>query len=172
MSKFFLRFSAGFLTFTLGLAGSFLFNQLTSVIEGWIEGPEPVLIEPCAAAFGAQANQRTMIQNCGRLVVQIGNDRRLWLNGHEIGSLDDVDRLVTTLNQIFARRTEDHVYRAGFELNSTVPAEQLIEKTVLISAPRRVSFGEVSDLIDVIRMTGAKPIGLGPEGIATVAEIP
>src|SRR6202043_3000346 len=102
--------------------------------------------EPCATALAEQQSLLPAIQNCGLITVRIRNDRRLELNGEAMGSLDDVNRLVATLNMVFAQRVEERAYRTGFELDSKVPAEDRIEKTVLIEAPRRISYGEVSDL--------------------------
>ena len=164
MRKFILRCGAMFLTFTIGLAGNFLFNGLGSVVECWIETPEPVLEEPCATVLVAQTPAIPFGRNCSLLVVKIGNDRSITLHGEEMGSLEDTSRLVATLNRVFKWRAEAHAYKAGIDLNSEIPEEERIEKTVLIQAPRRLSYGDVSDLIEVIRTTGAKPIGLATEG--------
>lgn len=164
MRTFILRFGAAFLTFILGLAGNFLFNDLSSVVERWIETPEPVLVEPCANALATQLGAIPLARNCGLIVVRIRYDRSLKVNSEELGSLDDPSRLVARLNELFRGRVAARAYRTGFESDSDVPAEERIEKTVLITAPRWISYGEVSDLVDAISATGAKPIGLFREG--------
>lgn len=164
MRKFILGFGAMFLTFTLGLAGNFIFNGLGSGVERWFETPEPVLEEPCATALAAEPEPNPLITHCGLLVIQIDNDRRLKLYGEEMGSLDDPSLLVRTLERVFTERTAARAYKAGFELNSDICEAERIEKTVLIRASRQISYGDVSDLIDGVRGTGAKPIGLVTKG--------
>ena len=167
MHKFVLRIGVMFLTFTLSLAGNFLLNRLATVIEEWFEA-EPLLEEPCAFALTARPAPMPPVPNCGLLFVQVGNDRSVTLNGRQMGTLYNTSRLVATLNEVFTGRIEARAYRPGFELNADDPAEERIERTVLIKAPRWVSYGEVSDLIGEIRATGAKPIGLISEEPATI----
>ena len=164
MNNLILRCGTMLLTFTLGLAGNFLLNGLGSLVERWIETPEPVLQEPYATVV-AQPEVNPFVQNCGLLVVKVGNDRSLWLRNEWMGSLDNPIRLTAKLNDVFARRAEGRVYRSGLELNSDVPEEERIEKTVLIEAPRWLSYGDLSDLIEEIRATGAQPIGLATVGL-------
>ena len=164
MSKFILRFGTILLTFTIGVAGNTLWNSLGSVVERWIETPEPVLEEPCGTFLAEQQRLMPMMHSCGLLVVTIQNDGSITLYGEGMGTLGNTSKLVATLNAVFTRRAELRAYRPGVELNSDIPEEERIEKTVLIKAPRWLSYGEVSDLIDVIRATSAKPIGLVTEG--------
>jgi hypothetical protein len=164
MNKFILRGGSMFLAFTIGLGGTFLIN---AVVERWIATPEPVLEEPCALVLAQQQRLMPSMGNCGLLMVEVGNDRSLWLRGERQGNLDDPSSLLAKLSLVFKWRSEAHAYRPGFELNSDVPEEDRIEKTVLVKAPRSISYGEVSDLIDVIRTTGAEPIGLVTDGVFT-----
>lgn len=161
MSEFILRFGAIFLTFTIGLASNSLIND---AVERWIESPEPVLEELGAPVQPMLPATIPLVRNCRLLVVKIGNDRSITLNGEEMGSLDNTSRLVATFKRVFTWRVEARAYRAGLELSSDVPEEERVEKTVLIKAPRWLSYGEVSDLIDVIIATGAEPIGVVTEG--------
>lgn len=148
------------LTFALGLAGDFLFNGLGSVVERWVETPAPVLQDVCGTTRAPEFDFNLAAPNCGLLVVTIGSDRRLWLRGEEVGSLENTSKLIAKLEGVFQWRSEAHTYRAGFEFNDEVAEADRIEKTVLIRANPSVSFGELSGLIDVLRTTGARPIGL------------
>ena len=107
MGKLSLRFGLMVLTFTLGLAGNFLFNALVgSVVERWLESTEPVLEEPCAAAFVAQPHANSPISNRGLVILQSGADKRLKFRGEEIGSLGNATALVAKLNSGFAWRVQ------------------------------------------------------------------
>jgi len=41
-----------------------------------------------------------------------------------------------------------------------LPDEDRIERTVFIKAPRSISYGEVTRVIDGVKGAGAKPLGL------------
>jgi hypothetical protein len=167
MSKFALRFGAVFLTFIIGLASNFLIN---GVVERWIQTSEPVLEEPCATTLGELQRPMPPQRNCGLLVVEVGADRSLWLRGEWLGSLDNPRPLVARLTDVFGLRNQAPLYRVEFELNSQVPEEERIERIVLVRSNRSISYGEVSDLIEVIRATGAKPIGLVSEGVFAIGQ--
>jgi biopolymer transport protein ExbD len=164
MNNLILRAGTFFLTFTFGLAGNFLINGLGSLVERWMETPEPVLE---ATDLSVQPLQSPFVSNCDPLVVVVGNDRSLWLNREWMGNLDNPSGLVAKLNEVFTRRAEARAYRPGFELNLAVPEWQRIERTVFIKAPRGLSYGEVSDLIDEVKTTGAEPIGLVTNRLST-----
>jgi len=163
MNRFMLRFGVMFLTSIFGLATNFLLDGLGSAVDRWIENPQPVLEEPCVTALAVQPKLIPGAISCGLLVVTVDNNRRLSLRGLELGSLDDLRELQATLISIFAQRAAFRAYRPGLDLNSDIPEDERIEKTVLIKAPRSLSYGEVCDLIAVVKATGASPIGLVTE---------
>ena len=98
--------------------------------------------------------------SCGHLVVSVSVDGVLDLNTMSMGTLNDTSALTATLRAIFERRKELRVYPDSLELSSGVPESRQIEKTVYIKAPRSMSYGEVADLIEVIKAAGADRIGL------------
>jgi biopolymer transport protein ExbD len=108
---------------------------------------EPRLISPAIA-------------NCGQLVVTINADGTLYLNQDRKGTLDSPNELMDRVEAIFRARAEVHAYKAGMEATSQVPEEQRIEKTVYIKAERSLRYGEVVELIELLKQTGANPIGL------------
>jgi hypothetical protein len=148
------------LTFALGLAGDFMFNGLGSAVERWVGTPAPVLQDVCGTTRAPEFDFNLAASNCGLLVVTIGSDRRLWLRGEEVGSLENTGKLIAELESVFQWRSQAHVYRDGFEYNDGIAEADRIERTVLIRANPSVSFGDLSRLIDVLRTTGARPIGL------------
>ncbi|HEY3581136.1 MAG TPA: biopolymer transporter ExbD [Pyrinomonadaceae bacterium] len=99
--------------------------------------------------------------NDNTLVVTIEPDRTLRLNTlTDVGTVDDVSKLNQKLVALFAERTRNKVYRAEMLDRLDVPEALRIEKTVFIKAPRGIRYGEVMQVIDGLKGTGAEPIGL------------
>jgi biopolymer transport protein TolR len=99
--------------------------------------------------------------NDNTLVVTINPDRTLKLNGMtDMGTLDDVSKLATRLVSLFDERTRNRAYRHDMLTRIDVPDRLRIERTVFIKAPRSIAYGEVARLIDVVKGTGAEPVGL------------
>ena len=95
------------------------------------------------------------------LVVTIESDRTLKLNGlSEMGTVDDLSPLSAKLTWLFAERLKNHAYRADMVGRVDLPEHVRIEKTVFIRAPRSITYGEVTRVLDGLKGTGAEPIGL------------
>jgi biopolymer transport protein ExbD len=95
------------------------------------------------------------------LVVTIEPDRTLRLNAlTDMGTVDDLSKLSSTLVSLFAERTKNRVYRDDMLDRFDVPEQMRIEKTVFIKAPRGMPYGEVVRVMDGLKGTGADPIGL------------
>jgi biopolymer transport protein ExbD len=164
MRRFILRLSVMMVAFVLGVGANALVDRgLGSVVERWTDDPKSFLGQLSITLLAEEPRFNPRLNYCGLLVVGITNDRNLYLNRQEMGSLDDPSELVAKLNEIFRHRTELRLYRDGLDLNSATPDDERIEKTVFIKASRGLSYGEVSDLIGVVKGTGANPIGLVTE---------
>jgi biopolymer transport protein ExbD len=99
--------------------------------------------------------------NANTLVVTIEPDRTLRLNAlTDMGTVDDVSKLSQKLVALFEERTRNKVYRAEMLDRLDVPEALRIEKTVFIKAPRGMPYGEVMQVMDGLKGTGAEPIGL------------
>ena len=95
------------------------------------------------------------------LVVTIEADRTLKLNGlTDMGTVDEPLKLVQTLADLFQQRTRNRVYREEMLTRTDLPERLRIQKTVFIKAPRSISYGEVTKIIDSVKGAGADPIGL------------
>ena len=95
------------------------------------------------------------------LVVTIENDRRLKLNQlDDMGTVDEPQKLVRTLTNLFQERLRNHAYRDDLITRTDLPERFRIEKTVFVRAPRSIPYGEVTKVVDVIKGAGADPIGL------------
>jgi biopolymer transport protein ExbD len=99
--------------------------------------------------------------NINTLVVTIETDRTLKLNQTpDMGTVDNLSPLTSTLVKLFEERTRNRAYRAGMATRLDLPEDQRIEKTVFIKAPRGIRSGEVARVLDGLKATGADPIGL------------
>jgi biopolymer transport protein ExbD len=95
------------------------------------------------------------------LVVSIQPDRKLKLNHDvDLGTIDDMSKLTTTLVALFNERTQNHAYRYEMLTRLDLPEDVRIEKTVFIKGPRSLPYGEVAKVIDGLKGAGASPIGL------------
>lgn len=98
------------------------------------------------------------------LIVEIDRDLRLRLiRGIETvaeGEVGDPRGVTARLAAEFAERRSRGSWRADAEHRTELPADERIEKTVFIRAPRSVPYGAVAKTIDGIRGAGASPIGL------------
>jgi biopolymer transport protein ExbD len=97
--------------------------------------------------------------NCRQLVVSVTADGLLNLNTVPMGTLKDTTVLTSKLRTVFEQRERMHLYESP-ELCLKNPAYRQIEKTVCIKAPRSMSYGEVADLIAVVKEAGGNPVGL------------
>ena len=105
---------------------------------------------------------KKVMANIHTLLVTIQPDRTLKLNGlrDDMGSVEDTSKLSLFLVSLFQQRKINRVYRAEMATRVDVPEEYRIEKTVFIKAPRSISYGEVTKVIDGLKGAGAEPVGL------------
>jgi len=104
--------------------------------------------------------KQNLRHSCGYLVVSVPSDGTLYLGREELGSLDDTSILTATIRTIFERREQLQLYAPAPDLSLAVPKDRQIEKTVYIKAARSLSYGEIADLVSVIKEAGAAPIEL------------
>ncbi len=95
------------------------------------------------------------------LVVTINPDRTLMLNHTSgMGTVDDLSPLVKELRSVFDLRLKNRAYRHDMIARLDLPESQRIEKTIFIKAPRSLTYGEVTRVMDGLKGAGADPIGL------------
>lgn len=93
-------------------------------------------------------------QNPNSLIVHLSADGRIRLNLDDVGSVTDLTLLGQKLGSIFDHRTRNGILREG---------TSEIERTVFVSAPRSLAYGQVISVIDAVAAAGAEPVGLLPE---------
>ena len=95
------------------------------------------------------------------LIVALENDSSLRLNTEKnVGTSEDVEKLIERLKSVFRERKENMVYSENAASDANLSEDEKIEKTVFIKAPRAADYGEVAKVIDAVKLSGANPISL------------
>jgi biopolymer transport protein ExbD len=145
MARFVLHLSVAIVTLGFGLATNVLVNQL---VDQYVNSSLPDLETPVASrwyAFGLEP-----CDDHKPVVVSIDVDRKVYLGRFQAGSLDDTSLLRNRLTNSSQWLLQHCV--SGGDLNSTTESEC---SSVYIKVPRFVSFNDLSDLLDAIKVTGA-----------------
>src|ERR1035437_3061563 len=100
------------------------------------------------------------IQNPKTLVVTIGIDRTLTINSESAGTVNDPNRLITRVKNIFELRIASGDVSESFANDADRPAVDRIERTVFVKAPRDIDYGSVARVVDAVKLAGAYPISL------------
>ena len=96
------------------------------------------------------------------LIVSIGTDAKLRLNRDDLqASVGDPVVLIDRLRAVFDQRTQN----GAFVTNADGSAEQHIQKTVFIKAPRGMDYGSVAKVVDAVKAAGASPVSLQIDGL-------
>ena len=94
-----------------------------------------------------------VIVNPDTLVVSITPDNSLNINHeHDLGTVDDPQKTIQRLTDIFRLRTESYIANALGEASAP--------KLVFIKAPRGLNYGAVAKVVDAVKASGANPISL------------
>ena len=158
MSRVILHVTVATITFIIGVTSNWSINTFGGLAVDNVYS-EPALDVNTSTVLPDPASDRSL-SSCGRLVVTVTADGALNLNTTPTGTLNDTRALTAKLRRVFAEREEWHAYVPGPALSSRVPEYRQIVRAVYIRAPRGVSYGEVADLIAVIKEAGADPVGL------------
>jgi biopolymer transport protein ExbD len=95
------------------------------------------------------------------LVVTINRAGTLMLNREtNMGSVNELTKLTTTLYELFQERVKNKAYRDELRDRIDLPDNVRIEKTVFIKAPRAILYADVMRVLDAIKGAGATPVGL------------
>jgi TonB family protein len=91
-------------------------------------------------------------------MVRVTEDRKIFLNSDELGTLDDSNILISRLLNLFAVRTDQRAYKIGMEQRIDLPEGERIEKQIYFQAHPALKEEEVSKLLEEIKETGADPV--------------
>lgn len=95
------------------------------------------------------------------LVVTVANDRSLSLNNESnLATADEPARLIARLQSVFDQRIASGNVSEEFGGDSDRPANDKIERTVFIKAPKAIDYGSVARVVDAVKLGGAYPISL------------
>lgn len=109
-------------------------------------------------AFKAKVPQQTSKEdiaevNPDTLIVSVSPDNSLRINfEHDLGTVDDPQKTIQRLTEVFRLRTKNHIAAAMDEAN--------VPKTVFIKAPRGINYGSIAKVVDAVKASGADPISL------------
>ena len=105
--------------------------------------------------------EQRLTPNDKTVVVTINPDRTLMLNRQtDMGSVNELSKLTTTLHELFQERLKNKTYRDELRDRIDLPDNDRIEKTVFIKAPRALLYADVMRVLDAIKGAGASPVGL------------
>jgi biopolymer transport protein ExbD len=114
-----------------------------------------------AQPMSDQPPDATLIDHdCGTLTVTITADRIITLNTESLGTLNDTAPLASKLSALFQERIAQRAYLPGFESRSDLPIMDRIPRTVLLRPSRSLGYGDVLQLIELLKEAHADPIGL------------
>lgn len=141
-----------FATFAFGVAAHSLIDSVA----------KPIIKDTAADHYLGRLLKSTAPDphHCGYFMVTVDERRRVFLGQEPMGTLSDTSYLRATLEDAFRTREQNPVLQMGYRLSDAVPARYGVDKTLYLKVPRSLSFGELSDLIDTLKSTGADPIGL------------
>jgi biopolymer transport protein ExbD len=95
------------------------------------------------------------------LVIAVDNAQSLSLNNEtSLGTVDNTDKLISRLREVFATRIANGDVSATFADDASRPFPDRIERTVFIKAPKSAGYGSVARVVDAAKLAGAYPISL------------
>ncbi|MEJ7624200.1 MAG: biopolymer transporter ExbD [Pyrinomonadaceae bacterium] len=95
------------------------------------------------------------------ILVTVGRDSSLSLNTETgLGTTAEPDRLINRLREIFNLRIANRDVSESFADLAERPFDDRIERTVFMKAPRTMSYGSVTRVVDAVKIAGAFPISL------------
>ena len=148
MKRIILRLSCFTLALSLGLVSNIVGNSLRKVYQ---ENSASFDFTDGCLYWEKPAVFRLLYNNCGQLRLTVNEDRSLSLNGVAVGSIDDQWSLARRLEEVFRERTLHRVLKLNTEDGS-------IDKTVYIDSPESISYGDLSDLVLLIKDLGGEPV--------------
>ena len=116
------------------------------------------------SAFKAKLPQETSLPgdpNPHTIMVTVNPDSTLKINAEtDFGTINEPQKLVAKLSETFEARLNNQVYANNMETRNDLSENERIEKTVFIKAPRKLAYGEVTKVVDAVKLAGASPISL------------
>jgi biopolymer transport protein ExbD len=109
----------------------------------------------------APPNQAPLKDNPNALIVRINPDSSLTLNrDNDSGTILEPQVLIEKLKRTFQERLESGIYDENLAKRGDLSNEEKVLKTVFIKAPKSLAYGEVTKVVDAVKLAGANPVGL------------
>ena len=163
MRRIILHVSVATIAFMTGVAANWTINTFGGLAVERVN-PEPAVDLKIFTILPDEASIPIPAYYHGKIVVSVTADGTLDLStlpmGTPVGTLNDPRVLSATLRKTFEQREASLAYLATVDLPLRVPEDRILDKTVYIKAPRCIGYGEVADLIALVKAAGADPVGL------------
>jgi biopolymer transport protein ExbD len=125
----------------------FIFIGLLFVFGVSCASIKPTKFEPTVPKVELETEQTDINLAKNPIVVGIKADGKLFLNNKDYGSINDTTKLEIEVSRILAQNKKEF----GDNEEAT---------TVFVKAPRLIKYGDVVNIIDVLKNLGARPVGL------------
>lgn len=147
------RFAAIILTFTTGIAASFVVTLHFRIQDIQLQDNQPSDVFDIEIYQPPDYEEGTECARPGPLFLflRMDENRQTRLNMDNFGTLSDDSELFPALESIFAKRTKHEAFRAN---------SKEIEKTVLVRVDKSTSHDDLVTLIRGLKQVGANPIQL------------
>ncbi|MDQ3847553.1 MAG: hypothetical protein M3261_01195 [Thermoproteota archaeon] len=130
-----------------------LSNQFMIVVRP----PKPSISSPIKLHT---ENENLIEYNCGTILITIDSNRKISINGKAVGTLDKLPEVTSQIKSLFQERARLGAYQGNMESLIDIPEGNRVYKTVLINPSSSLTYAEVIRIIELVKDTGAKPIGI------------
>jgi biopolymer transport protein TolR len=128
----------------------------------------PITPSSFKARIPREPERSTSVAAPETLVVVVESGRSLKLNNEkDLGTIDDTQKLVDRLRNVFQQRIENGNVSASFAGDPERSMPDQAERTVFIKAPPTLDYGSVAHVVDAVKLAGAFPISLQLDGLET-----
>ena len=141
-------------------------HYANDVISIWIANDLMALTRPEQLSISAPLQEEDDVTediietNCGAILLSINADHVVTLNGEQVGTLENFEKVAATLKGFFNERTRMRAFSWSMQSRGDLLDEERIYRTVLIKPSPSLTLAEVASVIEVVKETGAKPIGV------------
>lgn len=104
--------------------------------------------------------QSRPLKSAMAITVTVDEERKVFLQGENVGTVEDVSRLKERLAQTFAERGRGRAGRSGAENKPPAGGESSDSKAVFLCAPPAVADRELYKVVVAIKDAGGGPVGL------------
>lgn len=152
------------LTFALGIAAVWYMQQPSASLRRL-----DVLVPPAPMPLTHEQTAE-MPNSCNDYVVSIEKDGSLkFADSENVGSVEETDKLITRLREIFQDRLKARAYKEGITERpdfAEMSEEDRVQRIhIIIKSPRSAAYEDVVRVVDAAKSGGASPVSLQIEDL-------